>query len=102
MRGIVLDVQEVERPTGDDKLKHLRDLLLKVGDVDNPDDGYEVRIEGNWHNIEPNDAISLLGHERFNATRISHPRVYINHHTGDFRRAYPPSTQLTGTHLPCL
>ena len=102
MRGIVLDVREVERPTGDEKLKHLRDLHLKIGDVDNPDDGYDVRIEGNWHNIEPNDAVSLLGHEPKGAARLSFPRLFINHCTGDYRRAYPPSARLTYGVLPVI
>ena len=102
VRGIVLDVQEVERPANDDKLKHLRDTLIKIGDVDNPDDGYDVRIEGNWHSIEPNDAVSLLGHEPADAGRVSFPRLFINHHTSDYRRAYPPASRLPYGVLPIV
>lgn len=102
VRGIVLDVREVERPTGDDKLKHLRDTHIQVGDVDNPKDGYDLRIEGNWHNIEPNDAVSLLGHERKGAQRVSFPRLFINHHTGEYRRAYPPAARLPYGVLPIV
>ena len=102
VRGLVLEVNEVERPSDNDKLKHLRDLHLKIGDVDNPDDGYEVRIEGNWHNIEPNDAISLLGHEVKTQDRVSYPRLFINHCTGDYRRAYPVGARLPFGVLPIV
>lgn len=102
VRGVVLDVQEVVRPTGDEKLQHLRDLVLKVGDVDNANDGYEVRIEGNHHSVEINDAVSLLGHERKNVERVSYPRLFINHNTQEFVRAYPDASSLRFGVVPAI
>ena len=106
VRGVVLDLHEVERPTENPEKQNpggrLRDTVLQVGDIDNPNDGYDVRIEGVHHQVEPNDIISLLGHEPLEAQRISHPRLYINHCTGEFQRAYPIATRLTYGVVPAI
>ncbi|MBV9469562.1 MAG: hypothetical protein JOZ57_10005 [Abitibacteriaceae bacterium] len=106
VRGLVLDIQQVERPTENPDKQNpggrLRDLLLKVGDVDNPNDGYDVRIEGVYHQVEINDPVSLMGHEPITARRVSFPRLYINHSTGEFERAYPVATRLTYGAVPLV
>ena len=98
VRGIVLEVSETEHPTEKPEKQNpggrLRDLVLKIGDVDKPSDGYDVRIEGIHHEVEVNDVVSLLGHEPKNARKVSYPRLFINHNTDQFARAYPLAARL--------
>lgn len=93
VRGLVLDVQVVERP-GEQPGSGLKDTIVQVSDVDNPDDGYEIRFEGMYHSYELNDAVVLIGHEPQEKGRISYPRVCVNHNTGLFDRVYPPAGRM--------
>lgn len=106
VRGIVLEVEEVIHPTENPEKQNpggrLRDLHLKIGDLDHPEDGYDVRIEGVYHQVEPFDVVSLLGHERTDAEAVSTPRLLINHNTGYFTRAYPIEKRLIYGVVPAV
>jgi hypothetical protein len=106
VRGVILEVVEIERATANPEKQNpggrLRNMVLKVGDLDNPDDGYDFEIEGIHHQIEPNDLVSLLGHEPKNAKQVSHPRLVLNHSTGYFQRTYPLSKRLNWGVLPLI
>lgn len=103
VRGRVLDVQQVERPLNDPKLRGLfQDLQLQVSDADAPGDGYEFRIEGIHHSVELGDVVSLVGHEPADAKRISQPRLCVNHNTGSFDRVYPAASRLPYGVLPVV
>ena len=103
VRGIVLEVEEVEHPSRDEKARQLRDLLVKVGDLDDGSDGFDVRIEGVYYQIESHDIVSLVGHEREGATAVSHPRLIINHSTGGLiARVYPLGKRLIYGEMPLI
>lgn len=107
VRGVVLSVAEIERATANPEKQNpggrLRNMVLQVGDLDNPDDGYDLEIEGVSYQIEVNDVVSLLGHEEKNAEQVSYPRLLINHNTGGLiTRCYPRAKSLGWGVLPMV
>ena len=99
VRGEVLSVTEIERATANPDKENpggrLRNRVIQIGDLDRPSDGYDIEIEGVSFPIEPNDIVSLLGHEPTSAKRVSAPRLLINHNTGGLiKRAYPRAKSL--------
>jgi hypothetical protein len=107
VRGVVLSVAEIERATANPEKQNpggrLRNLVLQVGDLDNPEDGYDIEIEGVSYQIEINDMLSLLGLEPKAAKQISYPRLLINHNTGGLiERCYPLAKTLDWGVLPMI
>ena len=107
VRGVVLSIGEIERATANPEKNNpggrLRNMVIQVGDLDNPSDGYDIEIEGVSYQIEPNDMVSLLGHEEKGAGQVSAPRLLINHNTGGLiERAYPLAKSLDWGVLPMI
>ena len=107
VRGEVISVGEIVRATAnpekDNPGGRLRNLVIQVGDLDRPSDGYDLEIEGVTFPIEPNDIVSLLGHEEKGADQVSAPRLIINHSTGGLiKRAYPLAKSLDWGMLPMV
>ena len=107
VRGVVLSVGEIERATAnpekDNPGGRLRNRVIQVGDLDRPSDGYDLEIEGVTYAIEPNDVVSLLGHEETDADQVSAPRLLINHNTGGLiERAYPRARTLDWGVMPMV
>ena len=107
VRGVVLTISEIERATANPEKNNpggrLRNMVIQIGDLDRPSDGYDIEIEGVSFPIEPNDVVSLLGHEEKGAKRVSAPRLLINHNTGGLiERAYPLAKSLDWGVLPMI
>jgi hypothetical protein len=107
VRGVVLNFAEIERATADPEKQNpggrLRNMVVQIGDLDNPQDGYDVEIEGVSYQLEINDIVSLLGHEAKDADQASAPRLLINHNTGGLiKRCYPLAKSLNWGVLPMV
>ena len=107
VRGVVLNVGEIERATANPEKNNpggrLRNMVIQVGDLDRPSDGYDVEIEGVTFPIQREDVVTLLGHEEKGAAKVSAPRLLINHTTGgQIERAYPLAKSLDWGVLPMI
>lgn len=107
VRGVVISVTEIERATANPEKQNpggrLRNMVLQIGDLDNPDDGYDIEIEGVSYQIERDDVVSLLGLEEKTATQVSYPRLIVNHNTGGLiERCYPLAKRLDWGVLPMV